>query len=116
MTKLSTIDEYIDAQEPDVARRLRAIRKLFHKLLPDTKESIRYQLPAFSVGGYHLYISAYKNHIGMYPMYGIPELDDELLPYRGKGTKDALHFKHNQPLPMDLIEKIIVLKDKNNVS
>lgn len=56
-------------------------------------------------------MSGYKNHIGMYPMYGIPELGEEMLPYRGKGTKDALHFKHSEPLPLDLIEKIIKAKD-----
>jgi uncharacterized protein YdhG (YjbR/CyaY superfamily) len=56
-------------------------------------------------------MSAYKNHIGMYPMYGIPELDEQMLPYRGKGTKDALHFKHTEALPLELIEAIIVAKD-----
>ena len=111
MTKYTTIDEYIKSQPEEVASRLTAIRKVFHKALPDTEESIRYDMPAFTVGGYHLYISGYKNHIGMYPVYGIPELDDEMLPFRGKGTKDALHFKHTEPLPIELIEKIIVAKD-----
>ena len=112
MTKISTIDEYIATQPEELANRLTAIRALFHEVLPTTEESIRYELPAFTVGGYHLYMSAYKNHIGMYPMYGIAELNDEMLPFRGKGTKDALHFKHDEPLPMDLIRKIIIAKDK----
>lgn len=113
MTKYDNIDLYIQAQESDVAERLTAIRKLFHEVLPDTEESMRYDMPAFTVGGYHLYMSTYKNHIGMYPMYGIPELDEKMLPYRGKGTKDALHFKHSEPLPIDLIKQIIIAKDKN---
>ncbi len=111
MTKYSTIDDYIDAQPPEVGARLTSIRRLFHKVLPNTEESIRYDMPAFTVGGYHLYMSAYKNHIGMYPMYGIPELDEQMLPYRGKGTKDALHFKHSEPLPLVLIENIIIAKE-----
>lgn len=110
MTKYTDTDEYIQAQPKEVAERLTAIRKLFHKVLPDTQESIRYDMPAFTVGDYHLYMSAYKNHIGMYPMYGIPELDEEMLPYRGKGTKDSMYFKHDEPLPLDLIEKIIIAK------
>lgn len=112
MTKAKTVDEYISLQSGEIAKRLTDIRALFHKVLPETKESIRYDMPAFTVGGHYLYISAYKNHIGMYPMYGIPELDGEILPYRGEGTKDALHFKHSEPLPLDLIEKIIRAKDK----
>ena len=111
MTKFKTVDEYIQVQTPEAAQRLIAIRELFHRILPGTQESIRYDMPAFTVGDYYLYMSAYKQHIGMYPMYGIPELDDKMLEYRGKGTKDALHFKHNQPLPLDLIEAIIVAKD-----
>ena len=110
MTKFKSVDEYIDAQSPEVAARLTQIRELFYKTLPHTQESIRYDMPAFTVGDYHLYMSGYKNHIGMYPMYGIAELDEQMLPYRGKGTKDALHFKHSEPLPLSLIEKIILTK------
>lgn len=114
MTKYATIDEYINAQPEQVASRLTAIREIFHKVLPNTEESMRYDMPAFTVGGYHLYMSGYKNHIGMYPMYGIPELDAAMLPFRGKGTKDALHFKHSEPLPLELIEKIIIAKNSKN--
>lgn len=68
-------------------------------------------MPAFTVGSDHLYISAYKNHIGLYPVYGISELNEKMLPYRGEGTKDALHFKHTEPLPLELIEEIIIAKE-----
>lgn len=111
MTKYANIDQYIQDQPKDIADRLTTIRELFHTILPNTEESIRYSLPSFTVGGDHLYISAYTHHIGMYPMYGIPELNEAMLPYRGKGTKDALHFKHNEPLPLDVIEKIIRAKE-----
>jgi len=111
MTKPTTIDEYIALQPAVTADRLQAIRTVFQTLVPDTKESISYEIPAFTVGTERLYMSAYKNHIGMYPMYGLAELDIELLPYRGKGTKDALHFKHTEPIPMELIEKIIRAKN-----
>lgn len=112
MPDIKTVDDYINAQSPKIAERLRAIRAIFHKVIPETEESIRYNLPAFTVGGYHLYMSAYKNHIGMYPMYGIPDLDAEMLPFRGKGTKNALHFKHSEPLPLVLVEKIIIAKSE----
>ena len=110
MSKSKEVDAYFQLQPAEVQERLLTIRELFHSTLPDTKESIRYQIAAFSVGKDYLYISAYKNHIGMYPMYDISELDKDMLPYRGLGTKDALHFKHNQPLPIDLIRKIITAK------
>lgn len=112
MTTAKNIDEYIALQPAETAKRLSDIRKLFHTLLPETKESISYQIPAFTVGSHKLFFSAYKNHIGMYPMYGIPELEDDLAKYRGPGTKDSLHFKHTEPIPMDLIKKIIIAKSQ----
>ena len=115
MTKFKDIDEYISAQPKDIAIRLSNIRTLFHEILPETEESIRYDLPAFTVGGYHLYMSAYKNHIGMYPMYGIPELNEKMETFRGKGTKDALHFKHGEPIPYDLIREIIIAKEDKKI-
>jgi len=113
MAHFTDIDDYIGKQTPETQARLSQIRQLFHDLLPDTKESISYDIPAFTVGKDRLYISAYKNHIGMYPMYGVPEIEDVIAPYRGVGTKDALHFKHTEPLPMDVVEKIIVAKQSH---
>lgn len=112
MTKHASVDEYIAAQPQAVGKRLTEIRELFHELLPDTKESISYSIPAFTVGSERLYISGYEHHVGMYPIYGLPELEAEIAPYRGKGTKDSLHFKHDQPLPLELIKRIIVAKAK----
>lgn len=113
MTKSLNVDDYINAQPSEIRERLLQIRKIFYKVLPNTQESIRYAIPAFTVGRHHLYISAYKNHIGMYPMYGLPELENEITSLRGKGTKGALHFKHSEKLPLELIEKIIVAKNNS---
>ncbi len=113
MTKYTSVDDYIQAQPQEVAERLKAIRSIFHQAIPNTEESIRYDMPAFTVGKYHLYMSGYKNHIGMYPMYGIDDLNAEMKPYRGKDTKDALHFKHTEPLPLKLIEQIIIAKNES---
>jgi uncharacterized protein YdhG (YjbR/CyaY superfamily) len=103
-----SIDEYVAAQPPAIGERLSIIRALFHQVVPHTQESISYAIPAFTVGARKLYIAAYKNHIGMYPMYRVPELDILISPYRGNGTKDSLHFKHSEPLPLELIKEIIL--------
>lgn len=107
------VTDYIQAQPSEVAERLEQIRQLFHKLIPDTQESIRYGIPSFTVGSEHLYMSAYAHHIGLYPMYGLPKLESKLAPYRGRGTKDALHFKHDTAIPYALIEEIILAKKKD---
>jgi uncharacterized protein YdhG (YjbR/CyaY superfamily) len=107
------IDEYISVFPQDVQKRLIHIREVFKIAFPEVEESIKYGMPAFKVGREYLYVSAYKNHIGMYPMYNLPNIENELNAFRGKGTKDALHFPHMKPLPLDLIKKIIIEKSSH---
>ena len=109
---MNEIEKYIGQFGPEIQERLIALRQVFFEVIPHTEESLRYKMPAFSVGRHHLYFAAYKKHIGFYPVYGLPAIEDELTMYRAKGTKDTLHFLHSQPLPIDLVKKIITLKSQ----
>lgn len=108
---MNTVEQYIAQFEPEIKDRLILLRKTFFEVVPNTEESIRYNMPAFKVGKHHLYFAAYKKHIGFYPVYGLTEIEEQLSPYRAKGTKDTLHFLHNKPLPIELIKEIIRLKE-----
>ena len=107
---MNEVELYISQFEPEIQSRLEILRQLFFEVLTDTEESIRYKMPAFKVGKHHLYFAAYKKHIGFYPVYGLTEIEDEIVAYRAKKTKDSLHFPHDKPLPIDLLKKIIKLK------
>jgi uncharacterized protein YdhG (YjbR/CyaY superfamily) len=109
---MNEIDQYISTFEPLIQDKLNAIRKVFHKVLPEAEESISHKIPAFKVGSTQLYFAAFKNHIGFYPVYGLKEIEEELSAYRAKGTSNSLHFRHKKELPIDLIEKIIRIKMK----
>jgi uncharacterized protein YdhG (YjbR/CyaY superfamily) len=107
---MNEVELYISQFEPEIQSRLEILRQLFFEVLADTEESIRYKMPAFKVGKHHLYFAAYKKHIGFYPVYGLTEIEDEILKYKAKNTKDSLHFAHDKPLPLDLLKNIIKLK------
>ncbi|HEY0670391.1 MAG TPA: DUF1801 domain-containing protein [Sphingobacteriaceae bacterium] len=109
---MNEVKKYIQQFEPDIQERLNTLREIFFEELPDTEESIRYKMPAYKVGKYHLYFAAYKKHIGFYPVYGLTEIEDEISEYRAPKTKDTLHFMLDKPLPLELIKKIIKLKSK----
>lgn len=102
--------QYIAGFEPEIRERLEVLRKLFLETLPGTEESIRYGMPAYTVGKHHLYFAGYKRHIGFYPVYGLAAIEREIEHYKARRTKDTLHFPHDQPLPLDLVKKIILLK------
>src|SRR5690606_12046181 len=106
------VENYIIQFEPEIQEKLRALRQLFLELLPGTEERISYKIPAYRVGKHYLYFAAYKTHIGLYPAYGLDEIENEITPYRARNARATLHFMHTKPLPLDLIRKIIKLKSK----
>ena len=109
---MTEVEKYISQFEPDTQDKLNVLRQVFFEVLPNTEESIRYNMPAFKVGKHHLYFAAYKKHIGFYPVYGLPEIENEVALYRAKKTKDSLYFMLDKPLPIELIKSIIKLKSQ----
>ena len=110
-----TIDEYIIKFPPNVQNILQKIRQLIKDLAPKAKETISYQIPTFKLNGNLVHFAAYKNHIGFYPTpSAIKEFKNELSIYKlGKGT---IQFPINQPIPYDLIKKIVKFRINENLT
>ncbi|GIP48935.1 hypothetical protein J53TS2_25260 [Paenibacillus sp. J53TS2] len=110
----ATIDEYIAQFQPEIQDRLQQIRKLVREVAPDAKEKISYQMPTFETNGKNLvHFAAFKKHIGFYPTpSGTEEFAEELSIY--KGGKGSVQFPLNQPLPLDLIRRIVLFRVAEN--
>jgi len=114
-TAPKTIDEYIAAFPHDVQDILEKIRMTIRKAAPEAEETISYQMPTFTLRGHYLvYFAAFKKHIGFYPApIGNAEFEQELSVYgAGKGT---VKFPLDQPIPFDLISKIVKFRAKENL-
>ena len=74
---------------------------------PDAEETIKYQMPTFMLKGNLVHFAAFKKHIGFYPVpTGIEAFKDELSAYKqGKGS---VQFPLDQPMPYDLIRRIVI--------
>jgi len=108
-----TIDEYIQMFPDESRRRLEAIRQLVRKLAPTAKEKISYRMPTFTLNGNLLHFAGFKNHIGLYPMPdGIKAFQKDLDKF--KNAKGSVQFPLNEPLPTDLIERIIKYRIKRD--
>ena len=105
-TTPATVDEYVAAQ-PDVVRpALESVRSAILGAVPGAEDGIRYQMPVVSLdGAYVVHYSAWKHHIGLYP---VPVLDGaleaELAPRRS--GKDTVKFMYDEPMPLDLIGRL----------
>jgi uncharacterized protein YdhG (YjbR/CyaY superfamily) len=110
-----TIDEYIATVPEDIQATLQALRATIRAAAPDAEECISYAMPAFAQNGILVYFAAAKNHIGLYPTSsGIAAFQDELSAY--EGSKGAVRFSIDQPLPLDLITKIVKFRVAENLA
>ncbi|WP_088014033.1 iron chaperone [Gottfriedia acidiceleris] len=109
-----TIDEYILQFQPDVQETLQALRKVVKEVVPNAVERISYQMPTFALNKNLVHFAAFKNHIGFYPgANGIAAFKQELLAY--KGAKGSVQFPINDPLPFDLIKKIVKYREIEDI-
>jgi uncharacterized protein YdhG (YjbR/CyaY superfamily) len=114
-TPADSIDAYIAGFPPRTQRALTEMRAIISSAAPGATELISYAIPTFDLNGRHLvHFGGYTNHIGLYPIpSGIEAFKEELAPYkRGKGS---VQFPLAQPLPADLIRRIVEFRVGENL-
>ncbi len=116
MTKFGTneIDTYIAAFPQETQVMLEQLRATIKKAAPQAKEVLSYRMPAYKLNGILLYFAGYKNHIGFYPLAsGIEAFKNELSGY--KWAKGSVQFPLHQPLPLELITRIVTFRVNGNL-
>ena len=110
-----TIDEYSAGFPEQVQKILQKVRMTIKKAAPEAQETIKYRMPTFTLHGNLVHFAGFKNHIGFYPVpTGIEAFKKELAVYKqGKGS---IQFPLNQPIPYDLISKIVIFRAKENLA
>ena len=109
-----SIDEYIASFPADVQKTLQELRAVIKAAAPDATEKISYQMPTFFLHGNLVHFAAYKKHIGFYPApRGIEAFKQELSMY--KGAKGSVQFPIDQPLPLELVSRIVKFRVAENL-
>lgn len=111
---ISTVDGYIATFPSEVQHRLKKIRSIIQKSAPTAVESISYGMPAYKLNGKPLvYFAGYEKHIGFYATpSGHEAFIKELSKYKqGKGS---VQFPLDEPLPLDLISRIVEFRVMEN--
>jgi uncharacterized protein YdhG (YjbR/CyaY superfamily) len=108
------IDEYIEQFPKEIQKLLTEMRITIQKAAPKAEEAIKYAMPTFTLNGNLVHFAAFKNHIGFYPApQGIEEFKNELSKYNG--SKGAVQFPLDKPLPLTLVSKIVKFRVKKNL-
>ena len=115
---METIDEYIAGCPAEVRPTLEEIRRRVHETVPGAGETIRYSMPTMTLDGSSLvHFAAWKKHVAVYPA---PEPTDDdaferaLAPHRG--DKGTLRFPLDEPIPFDLIARVVTQLVRNRSS
>ena len=109
------IDEYIGSYPAEIQEKLQLIRQVIRRAAPGAEEKISYRMPAFTLSGMLVYFAAHNRHIGFYPFTSaIREFAGELGAYNT--SKGGIQFPYRDPLPIDLIVRIIEFRVKENTA
>jgi uncharacterized protein YdhG (YjbR/CyaY superfamily) len=114
-TPSEDIDAYIAGFPEEVQKLLSEVRQTIRDAAPGAEETIKYQIPTFTLEGNLVHFAGYKKHIGFYPTpSGIEKFSKELSDY--KGAKGSVKFPLDRPIPYDLISRIVRFRVKENLA
>src|SRR6266516_3000312 len=109
-----SIDQYIITFSPDVQKTQENVRGKIRKAAAEAEEAISYQIPTFKLNGELVYFAAFKKHIGFFPTSsGISAFKRELSKY--KTSRGTAQFPLDQPIPYDLVTRIVLFRKKENL-
>ena len=113
-TTPDSIDAYIETFPADIQKKLQELRETIHVAAPEASEKISYQIPTFYLKGNLVHFAAFKDHISFFPTSsGIEAFWQELSVY--KGAKGTVRFPLDQPLPLELISRIVKFRVSENL-
>ena len=112
--KHKSTDHYIATFPSSTQKLLEQVRTTIRKAAPEAEEMISYNMPGYKLHGKPLvYFAGYANHIGFYATpSGGEAFKKELAKYKqGKGS---IQFPIDEPMPLELIEKMVKFRVKEN--
>jgi uncharacterized protein YdhG (YjbR/CyaY superfamily) len=102
------VDAYLAELDEPKRSTLEAVRRSIRAVVPEAEEGISYGMPAFRVAGKVVAgFAAFKHHLPYLPHSGyvLAELADDLVGY--ECTSGSLHFAIDEPLPNDLVRRLV---------
>ena len=103
--KPQNIEEYIAAQDEMVQLRLKEVRAVLLKAIPEAEERISWSMPTYWKERNIIHFAASKKHLGIYPGDEAAEKFAEELSGLSV-SKGTIRIPYDQPLPKELIERI----------
>lgn len=103
--KPKTVDEYLAGVPPKERAALQRVRRAMLEAAPDAREVVSYAMPGIRTTRVLAWYAAFPNHLSIFAW---PEtLDTIAAAKKYRGTKSALHFSAEEPIPLALVKRIV---------
>jgi uncharacterized protein YdhG (YjbR/CyaY superfamily) len=110
---MNEVDIYISTFPIETQERLEQMRKLLKETVPGAKEVISYGIPTYVLHGNLIHFGGFKNHMGFYPgPNAIVTFKED--PVNFKQAKGSIQFPLSQPIPLDIVKKIVLHRVEEN--
>jgi uncharacterized protein YdhG (YjbR/CyaY superfamily) len=112
--KFNTVEEYVATLPPASKKLFATFRKTIKQAAPGAEEVISYNIPALKLHGMLVYFAAWKEHVSMYPRTaGLEKAFKKEMAKYGV-SKGTIKFPTDEPLPLDIISKMVQFRVKEN--
>lgn len=113
-TVAKDVDEYLINVPEDDRETLEDLRKTIKEAAPMAEEIISYRIPTYKFHGPLVHFVARKNYLSFIVVDKslIERFKDELEGYKTSGT--TIHFSSENPLPEELVKKIVEARIETN--
>lgn len=109
--QIDTVDDYFALLPARALRMMEQVRDAIRAALPEAEEVIAYDMPTYKIGLRNvIHFAAWKRHYSLYP---VGNLVVETLGAELSGVeidKSTLKFTFDEPVPVELIGKIVKLR------
>jgi uncharacterized protein YdhG (YjbR/CyaY superfamily) len=111
---IRTVDDYLAGLSPAERKVLGRVRRTIKDAAPDAEERISYRIPLYRQHGDVVGFAAFKDHLSLFvTSSNVGErFADELEGFKVSNT--TIHFSVEDPLPEELIEKIVRYRVEQN--
>ncbi len=114
MATAESVDEYLAGLPVRERKTLAVVRDAIRSAAPEAEEKISYRIPMYVQDGHLVGFAAFKRHLSLFVTNSAvgEEFADELEPFEVNHT--TIRFTTENPLPADLIERIVRLRLREN--
>ncbi|RFZ82688.1 hypothetical protein DYU05_10935 [Mucilaginibacter terrenus] len=115
MLKPKDVKDYFLSYPEATQHAMNQVKAVIYKVVPEAEESISYGIPTYKYRGLLAHFGGYDKHIGFYPgAKAIEVFKDEISGY--KNAKGSVQFPLDQPMPLDLIERMVRFRLEENTA